>query len=59
MDFLDQDRDQMLRLPPVARAVTETVTSIRLGRDYYLRVAGNDYSVDPGAIASSWTCTPH
>ncbi|ODR15736.1 IS21 family transposase [Mycobacterium gordonae] len=49
VDFLDQDRDQMLRLPPVA-PVTETVTSIRLGRDYYLRVAGNDYSVDPGAI---------
>jgi hypothetical protein len=39
----------MLTLPPVA-PVTETVTSMRLGRDYYLRVAGNDYSVDPSAI---------
>jgi hypothetical protein len=28
----------------------ETVTSVRLGRDYYVRVAGNDYSVDPNAI---------
>ena len=23
---------------------------MRLGRDYYVRVAGNDYSVDPNAI---------
>jgi hypothetical protein len=30
--------------------VVETVTSVRLGRDYYVRVAGNDYSVDPSAI---------
>ena len=26
------------------------MTSVRLGRDYYVRVAGNDYSVDPRAI---------
>lgn len=31
----------MLALPPVA-PVTETVTSVLLGRDYYVRVAGND-----------------
>ena len=49
IDFLDADRAQMLTLPPVAPAV-ETVTSVRLGRDYYVRVAGNDYSVDPTAI---------
>jgi len=49
MDFLDPDRAQMLALPPVAPPV-ETVTSVRLGRDYYVRVAGNDYSVDPSAI---------
>jgi transposase len=49
VDFLDADRAQMLALPPVAPAV-ETVTSVRLGRDYYVRVAGNDYSVDPSAI---------
>lgn len=39
----------MLALPPVP-PVVETVTSVRLGRDYYVRVAGNDYSVDLGAI---------
>jgi transposase len=49
IDFLDPDRVQMLALPPVP-PVTETATSVRLGRDYYVRVAGNDYSVDPGAI---------
>jgi hypothetical protein len=49
VDVLDADRAQMLALPPVA-PVTETVTSVRLGRDYYVRVAGNDYSVDPSAI---------
>lgn len=49
VDFLDADRAQMLALPPVSPTV-ETVTSVRLGRDYYVRVAGNDYSVDPNAI---------
>ena len=49
IDFLDADRAQMLALPPVA-PIIDTVTSVRLGRDYYVRVAGNDYSVDPGAI---------
>lgn len=49
IDGLDADRAQMLTLPPVARTV-QTVTSLRLGRDYYVRVAGNDYSVDPSAI---------
>lgn len=49
IDFLDANRAQMLTLPPVAPTV-ETVVSVRLGRDYYVRVAGNDYSVDPTAI---------
>ena len=49
VDFLDADRAQMLALPPVP-PMTETVNSVRLGRDYYVRVAGNDYSVDPRAI---------
>lgn len=39
----------MQALPPVPPAV-ETTSSARLGRDYYLRVAGNDYSLDPSAI---------
>jgi transposase len=49
LDFLDPDRAQMLALPPVA-PVVDTVAQLRLGRDYYVRVAGNDYSVDPSAI---------
>lgn len=49
IDFLDSDRDAMLALPPVA-PIVDTVTSVRLGRDYYVRVCGNDYSVDPTAI---------
>jgi transposase len=49
VDFLAADRAQMLTLPPLP-PVTEAVTSVRLGRDYYVRVAGNDYSVDPGSI---------
>jgi hypothetical protein len=49
IDFLDTDRQGMLVLPPVA-PVVDTVTSVRLGRDYYARAAGNDYSVDPTAI---------
>jgi 2-hydroxychromene-2-carboxylate isomerase len=39
----------MRALPPVAPAVGIT-TRVRLGRDYYVRVAGNDYSVDPHMI---------
>jgi transposase len=49
VDFLAADRTQMLALPPVT-PVVHSVTSVRLGRDYYVRVAGNDYSVDPTAI---------
>ncbi|GAT08540.1 Mu transposase domain-containing protein, partial [Mycolicibacterium novocastrense] len=49
VDFLDADRAHMLALPPVP-PVVQSVSSVRLGRDYYVRVAGNDYSVDPGAI---------
>ncbi len=36
-------------LPPVAPRVG-TTERVRLGRDYYVRVAGNDYSVDPTMI---------
>jgi transposase len=36
-------------LPPIAPALGTTVR-IRLGRDYYVRIAGNDYSVDPSVI---------
>lgn len=43
------DRAAMLPLPPVAPTVGFH-NRVRLGRDYYVRIAGNDYSVDPRAI---------
>jgi len=36
-------------LPPVAPTVGSSV-QVRLARDYYARVAGNDYSVDPSVV---------
>jgi hypothetical protein len=39
----------MLPLPPVAPA-TGWRSSLRLPRDYYLRLDSNDYSVDPAVI---------
>jgi transposase len=44
-----EDAAAMRALPPVAPAVGIT-SRVRLGRDYYVRVAGNDYSVDPHVI---------
>jgi hypothetical protein len=43
------DRSAMVPLPPVAPA-TGLRHRVRLGRDYYVRLDGNDYSVDPRAI---------
>ena len=43
------DTAAMGALPPIAPA-TGTTARVRLGRDYYVRMAGNDYSVDPGMI---------
>ena len=43
------DTAAMTALPPVAPAVG-TSSRVRLARDYYVRVAGNDYSVHPDAI---------
>ena len=45
------DRAAMLPLPPNAPAIGRR-SRIRLGRDYYIRQAGNDYSVDPAAIGA-------
>lgn len=36
-------------LPPIA-PLLGTSERVRLGRDYYVRIAGNDYSVDPAVI---------
>jgi transposase len=46
---IEVDRAAMLALPPVA-PVTGWRTSLRLPRDHYVRLDGNDYSVHPGAI---------
>jgi transposase len=49
VDLLDADKAAMLSLPPLAPQVGLRLR-IRLARDYYVRVFGNDYSVDPVAI---------
>ena len=43
------DRAAMLPLPPVP-PVTGWASSLRLPRDHYVRVDGNDYSVHPAGI---------
>jgi hypothetical protein len=48
-DLITADRAKMLALPPIAPAVGFG-QRVRLGRDYYVRVLGNDYSIDPAAI---------
>ncbi len=49
VDRLETDRAAMLALPPVP-PVLGWRNQVRLGRDYYVRIASNDYSVDPTAI---------
>jgi transposase len=48
-DRITADRQQMLALPPVPPATGWRV-SLRLPRDYYVRLDGNDYSVHPSVI---------
>ncbi len=43
------DRAAMVALPPMAPAIGLT-HRVRLGRDYYVRIDSNDYSVDPRCI---------
>jgi hypothetical protein len=47
--LLEADRAGMLPLPPVPLHLGWR-NRVRLGRDYYVRVDTNDYSVDPTAI---------
>nr|WP_101463869.1 IS21 family transposase [Nocardia fluminea] len=49
VELIGTDRAAMTGLPPVAPTVGFTSRS-RLPRDYYLRVLGNDYSIDPTMI---------
>ena len=53
------DRAGMVELPPVAPMVGLT-GRVRLSRDYYVRIDGNDYSVNPTAIGRfvDWIATP-
>ena len=46
VDRLDTDRAAMLPLPPVP-PITGWHKQVRLGRDYYVTIARNDYSVNP------------
>ena len=48
-DRIQADRAAMLPLPPVAPQ-TGWRASLRLPRDHYMRLDGNDYSVHPGVI---------
>lgn len=48
-DLIERDRDQMHALPTGCPHVGFRA-EVRLPRDYYLRVLGNDYSVDPTVI---------
>lgn len=49
IDVLDRDLAAMTTLPPHPPS-TGLQTRVRLGRDYYVRLDGNDYSVDPRVI---------
>lgn len=49
VDHLPADLAAMTALPPYP-PVTGLQMRVRLGRDYYVRVDGNDYSVDPAVI---------
>jgi transposase len=49
VDRIAADKAAMLPLPPVAPATGWRI-SLRLPRDYYVRLDSNDYSVDPAAI---------
>ena len=49
VELIDADRAAMLPLPPIPLLLGWR-NKIRLGRDYYVRLDTNDYSVDPTVI---------
>ncbi|MEV4731867.1 IS21 family transposase [Saccharopolyspora sp. NPDC049426] len=55
----ETDRAAMVDLPPLAPAVGLT-GRVRLARDYYIRIDGNDYSVDPRVMGRfvDWVASP-
>ena len=50
IDRLETDLAAMLALPPVAPPTARWRTSLRLPRDYYVRLDSSDYSVHPSAV---------
>jgi hypothetical protein len=60
VDLLETDYLAMTPLPPVEPPIGLT-NRVRLARDYYVRVDGNDYSVDPQVIGRfvDVTASPH
>jgi transposase len=56
VDRWDADTAAMLTLPPTQPAVG-WVTTVRLGRDHYVRLDTNDYSVHPAVIGRKVTVT--
>ena len=51
VDLVEVDRAAMLPLPPAVLHLGWR-NHVRLGRDYYVRVDTNDYSVDPRAVGA-------
>jgi hypothetical protein len=49
VELLEADRAAMLALPPIPLHLGWR-NRVRLGRDYYVRLDTNDYSVDPAVI---------
>lgn len=49
VDLIGNDRAAMSPLPPIPPTIGFSAR-VRLPRDYYLRVLGNDYSIDPTMI---------
>jgi hypothetical protein len=49
IELIDADRAAMLPLPPIPLHLGWR-NKLRLGRDYYVRLDTNDYSVDPSVI---------
>lgn len=57
VDLLEADQAAMLPLPPAVLHLGWR-NHVRLGRDYYVRIDTNDYSVHPRAIGPGWTWPP-
>ena len=51
VDLIEQDRAAMIARPPVMPTLGHR-TRVRLGRDYFVRIAGSDYSIDPVMIGA-------